>query len=162
MQRGVRRNGHAGPTLRLQHFVPYRLSVLANTVSAAIAGAYAERFDLTIPEWRVIAVLAMEAGLSAAEVGQRTAMDKVAVSRAVTRLLRSRRVVRAFADHDRRRSVLRLSRSGAAVYRRVVPFARRYERTLLAELSTTQRAQFDALLEHLQRRASLLGPVRPV
>jgi DNA-binding MarR family transcriptional regulator len=145
--------------LRLEHFVPYRLSVLTNTVSTAIAGAYAQRFGLTIPEWRVIAVLGLEPGLSAAEVADRTAMDKVAVSRAVSSLLRSRRVMRATADADRRRSVLRLSRQGEDVYWRVVPFARRYEADLLADFSENERASLDRLLKRLQRRARELGPV---
>lgn len=147
--------------LRLDEFVPYRLSVLTNTVSAAIAGAYAERFGLSIPEWRVLAVLALEPGLSAATVAERTAMDKVAVSRAVSGLLRTRRLVRGFANADRRRSVLRLSAAGEQVYWRVVPFARRYERRLLADLTRSERGQLDALLEHLQARALALGPVIP-
>jgi DNA-binding MarR family transcriptional regulator len=147
--------------LKLDDFVPYRLSVLTNTVSTAIAGAYADRFGLSIPEWRVMAVLALEPGLSAAEVAERTAMDKVAVSRAVSHLLRTKRVVRAFADADRRRSVLRLSAEGEGVYRRVVPFALRYEERLLADLTDAQREQLKQLLDHLHERAVALGPVRP-
>jgi DNA-binding MarR family transcriptional regulator len=145
--------------LVLEHFVPYRLSVLTNIVSAAIAGAYAKRFGLSIPEWRVIAVLGLEPGLSAAQVAERTAMDKVAVSRAVSTLLKSRRVARAFANSDRRRSVLKLTRSGESVYWRVVPFARRYERDLLADLSDAERLRLDRLLAHLKRRAVELGPI---
>src|SRR5262245_24679974 len=146
--------------LRLDAFVPYRLSVLSNTVSTAIAGAYAQRFGISIPEWRVIAVLGLEPGLSAAQVAERTAMDKVAVSRAVSGLLRSRRIARGFADADRRRSVLRLSRAGEDVYWRVIPFARNYEQALLAELSPRERAVLEQLLSHLQRRAIALGPVQ--
>lgn len=147
--------------LRLDDFVPYRLSVLTNTVSSAIAGAYAERFGLSIPEWRVMAVLALEPGLSAATVAERTAMDKVAVSRAVSNLLRTRRLARGFANADRRRSVLRLSTEGEEVYWRVVPFARRYEQRLLADLSDAQREQLKQLLDRLHARALALGPIRP-
>jgi DNA-binding MarR family transcriptional regulator len=145
--------------LRLEAFVPYRLSLLSNTVSAAIAGAYAARFRLSIPEWRVMAVLGLEPGLSAAQVAERTAMDKVAVSRAVTGLLRSRRVLRALADADRRRSVLKLSRAGEEVYWRVIPFARRYEQQLLEDFSASERAQLDQLLTRLLKKARSLGPV---
>jgi DNA-binding MarR family transcriptional regulator len=153
-------NGKRGDRLRLEHFVPYRLSVLTNTVSSAIAGAYARRFGLSIPEWRVIAVLGLEPGLSAADVAERTAMDKVAVSRAVSSLMRSRRVVRARANSDRRRSELKLSRQGENVYWRVVPFARQYEQQLLADLSASERASLDQLLNRLHQRARALGPVR--
>ena len=54
------------PKLHLEKFLPYRLSVLSNTVSSAIAAAYFMNFGLTIPEWRVMAVLAGNPGLSAA------------------------------------------------------------------------------------------------
>src|SRR3546814_281012 len=73
--------------LDLERFLPYRLSVLSNRVSQTIADFYVERFGLAVTEWRVIAVLGRFAGLSANGVAVRTAMDKVAVSRAVARLL---------------------------------------------------------------------------
>jgi DNA-binding MarR family transcriptional regulator len=146
------------PALDLDHFLPYRLSVLSNTVSTALAGAYARRFGLSIPEWRVIAVLARAPGLSAAAVAERTAMDKVAVSRAVAGLLRSGRIRRAMAASDRRRSVLTLTPRGRAAYARIVPLALEYERRLLAEFSIPERGKLDAMLARLQQRARLLGP----
>ena len=86
--------------LVLEEFLPYRLSVLSNRLSAAIAESYSRRFGLSIPEWRVIAVLARAPGISAAEVAERTAMDKVAVSRAVRRLLHKGRIRRETATGD--------------------------------------------------------------
>ena len=71
----------------LERLLPYRLSVLSNRVSNAISSEYQRRFGLAITEWRVMAVLGRYPGLSAREVTERTAMDKVAVSRAVARLL---------------------------------------------------------------------------
>ena len=146
------------PALSLDRFLPYRLSVLANTVSSALAGAYALRFGLSIPQWRVIAVLARTPGLAAAEVAERTAMDKVAVSRAVAGLARTGRVRRATAAGDRRRSVLSLTERGWSVYRRIVPLALAYERRLLAELSPDEQAQFEMLLARLLERSRRLGP----
>jgi DNA-binding MarR family transcriptional regulator len=145
--------------LRLAGFVPYRLSVLANTVSTAIAGAYAQRFGLSIPEWRVIAVLAEQPNLSAAEVAAQTAMDKVAVSRAVASLLRDKRLQRRMARADRRRSVLRLSVAGERVYSEVVPFALAYEKALLEPLDSADRITLDKLLRVLLARAEELGPL---
>ena len=145
-------------TLELDRFLPYRLSVLSNIVSTAISGAYEKRFGLTIPEWRVMAVLAMTPGLSAAEVAQRTAMDKVAVSRAVASLLRARRIVRQTARADRRRSLLRLSTAGEKVYAQVVPMALDYERDLLAPLSLKDREVVDRAIRILLGRAAEIGP----
>jgi DNA-binding MarR family transcriptional regulator len=146
------------PKLHLENFLPYRLSVLSNTVSGAIAAAYFAHFGLTIPEWRVMAVLAANPGLSAAEVTARTAMDKVAVSRAVGTLLSAGRLRRTTAKADRRRTHLELTPAGARVYSRVVPMALRYERHLVAPLSRKDRVLLDRLLRVLLGRAIELGP----
>ena len=68
--------------------------MLSNTISQAIAREYAERFELSVTEWRVIAVLGRYSDVSASEVAERTAMDKVAVSRAVASLVDAGRVAR--------------------------------------------------------------------
>ncbi|MGH8135970.1 MAG: MarR family winged helix-turn-helix transcriptional regulator [Steroidobacteraceae bacterium] len=146
------------PALDLEQFLPYRLSVLSNTVSTALAGAYARRFGLSIPQWRVIAALARSPGLSAAAVAERTAMDKVAVSRALAGLTRSGRVRRALARNDRRRSVLTLTARGYEVYSRIVPYALEYERRLLAELAPAEQSVLQAVLTRLLKRAVLIGP----
>jgi DNA-binding MarR family transcriptional regulator len=139
--------------LRLDRFIPYRLSVLTNVVSMSIAAAYEREFGLSIPQWRVLAVLARYPNLSAIEVAERTAMDKVAVSRAVQGLLANRRLVRSFARDDRRKSVLRLSAAGQAVYTRVAPLALKYEKQLLQSLSPTDRRALDRLISLLLERA---------
>jgi DNA-binding MarR family transcriptional regulator len=147
--------------IELERFLPYRLSVLTNLVSGAIADVYEQRFNLTIPEWRVIAVLARHPGLSAAEVAAHTRMDAVAVSRAVTRLLRASRIRRSIAADDRRRSVLRLSAAGDAVYREIAPIALRYERSLLEGLAAAEITALDSILSKLTARAqSLAGSAR--
>lgn len=149
-------------SLELDRFLPYRLSVLSNTVSTAIAGAYEKRFGLTIPEWRVMAVLATNPGLSAAEVAQRTAMDKVAVSRAVASLLEHRRIARQTARTDRRRSLLKLAPAGQRVYAQVVPFALAYERELIAPLAARELAALDRAIRVLLGRAIEMGPAHSV
>jgi DNA-binding MarR family transcriptional regulator len=144
----------------LDEFLPYRLSVLSNRLSAAIAESYSRRYGLSIPEWRVIAVLAHAPGASAAEVAERTAMDKVAVSRAVRRLQQTGRVSRRMAAGDRRRSMLDLTAEGRRIYDRVTPALRRYEEQLLAALDAAERSAMDILLSRLERRArELLPPV---
>jgi DNA-binding MarR family transcriptional regulator len=146
------------PKLHLEKFLPYRLSVLSNTVSSAIAAAYFMNFGLSIPEWRVMAVLAANPGLSAAEVTARTAMDKVAVSRAVNALIAAGRLHRTTAPKDRRRTHLALTAAGERVYARVVPMALQYERNLVAPLNARDLATLDRLVRVLLGRAVELGP----
>ena len=137
------------PGLDLEHFLPYRLSVLSNRISQAIANRYAERFGLGVTEWRVVAVLGRYPDLSAGEVAARTAMDKVAVSRAVARLVERGLVERDTHGHDRRRSVLALSRGGQRIYDQIAPLALDLERRLLLQLDRDERKALDALLDKL-------------
>ena len=139
----------AGSRLDLDHFLPYRLSVLSNRLSTAIARIYAERLDLGITEWRVMAVLGLHPGLSAGEVAQRTAMDKVAVSRAVARLMEAGRLRREVDPADRRRSVLYLSPAGRGIYAEVAPLALEFEQRLFGHLERREREALFALLDRL-------------
>lgn len=153
---GEERETQEAQGLRLEQFLPYRLSILSNTISSSIADTYAEKFSLRIPEWRVIAVLGRYPGISAREVATRTAMDKVAVSRAVARLLDSGRVTRQTADSDRRRSILNLSGSGKRIYQKISPMALDYERHLLNSFSNEERETLGRLLDRLTVRATEL------
>ena len=116
--------------LELEDFLPYRLSVT---------------------EWRVMAVLGRYAGISAREVATRTAMDKVAVSRAVARMLESGRIERDVANHDKRQSELRLTASGRAIYSQVAPLALQHETRLLAQLDEAERKSLTCILDKLWR-----------
>ena len=135
--------------LNLDHFIPYRLSVLTNRVSSAIARHYSDRFSLTIPEWRVMAALGQTPGLSARQVAERTAMDKVQVSRAVQSLLEAKRLTRGIHCEDGRVSQLSLSAQGLAIYKELVPVALELEREFLSVLDAPERKLLDRLLTKL-------------
>jgi DNA-binding MarR family transcriptional regulator len=140
--------------LILDNFLPYRLSVTSHSVSTNIARVYEERFGVSIPEWRVIAILGRYPGLSAVEVADRTLMDKVAVSRAVTKLISSGRIDREFADADRRRSILNLSDQGRKVHNEIAPLALKFERELLQNINAEDYATFNRILDQLRDKAS--------
>ncbi|MGB5345053.1 MAG: MarR family transcriptional regulator [Woeseia sp.] len=139
--------------LLLERFLPYRLAILSHSVSNSIATVYARRFGLTIPEWRVIVILGRFPGLSAVEVAERTLMDKVAVSRAVTRLIKKGRIDRQFADADRRRSILTLSEQGQEVLEDIAPLALGIEDMLLDGLSDDEIATLNRVMDRLLEKA---------
>ncbi len=140
----------SGESFELERFFPYRLSVLSNLVSRTIAQLCSERFGISIPEWRVMAVLARFTRLTQNQITERTAMDKVRVSRAVARLVARRFVERRPDKRDRRRMLLRLNRRGRGIYREIVPLARDAEAQLLSALSPAERDQIDRLLKKLE------------
>ncbi|WP_305805226.1 MarR family transcriptional regulator [Stenotrophomonas sp. YIM B06876] len=135
--------------LDLEQFLPYRISVLSNRVSGNIAKLYGDRYGLSIPEWRVITVLALYPGLSASEVSDRTAMDKVAVSRAVARLLERGFIKRETHGDDRRRSVLALSAAGFEVYETVAPLVMEVTRKLMSVLTEEEEQTLEKLITRL-------------
>src|SRR5882724_4876118 len=145
----------AGPVLELERFLPYRLSVLTNRISTAIARVYVRRFSLTVPEWRVMAVLGRFGAMPANAVCERTAMDKVRVSRAVARLAATGRLAREIDPADRRRSVLALTAEGRGVYEEIGPLALTVEARLLAPLSAADRGELNRLLGKLEARAAI-------
>jgi len=132
--------------LDLEHFLPYRLSVLSNRVSQAIARTYEQRFGLSVTEWRVIAIIGRYPGLSATEVAQRSAMDKVAISRAVRRLLDQGRIEREHSDADRRARHLRLSEAGREIHDEIVPAALAFEQRIRAALSDEENRMLERLI----------------
>jgi DNA-binding MarR family transcriptional regulator len=137
--------------IELEKFVPYQLSIVSNMVSQAIADEYQQRFALGTTEWRVMAVLARYdgEGLSARAVARLTAMDKVAISRALARLVASGRVLRRVHHGDKRRSVLRLSAAGWRIHDVVAPLARQREREFLARLDAEEREWLARILDKL-------------
>ncbi len=136
------------PDFNLEDFLPYRLSVVTNRVSRAFASRYEAAWGLAIPEWRVLAVVGGFAPLSAAEVCEKTAMDKVKVSRAVAALVRRGLLERRRDPHDQRVQLLTLGAAGREVYQGVVPMARAIEGTLTGVLSPGER---DTLLRILAK-----------
>jgi DNA-binding MarR family transcriptional regulator len=139
--------------LRLQDYLPYRLSVAANAVSRMIAHAYESRFGLKIPEWRLIAVLADEGPLTQQSLCGRTVMDKVTVMRAAQGLVRRGLVRREPNPADGRSHRLLLTRSGARIYRGIVPLALEHEARLLRGLKPGEIARLDRLLRQLEQTA---------
>jgi DNA-binding MarR family transcriptional regulator len=145
------------PTLRLSEFLPFRLSVLTNTLSRRIAERYEQEFGLTIWQWRVIAVLGETPGLSASEITERTAMDKVAVSRAVAALMERHLLKRRAARDDARKALLELTTRGRSIYDRIGPMALKYEQELANAVTPAELAQ----LKHLMDRfAQVVSPDR--
>ncbi len=144
----------ATPALNLRSFLPFRLSVLSNAVSRRIADLYDREFGLTIWQWRVMAVSADSPGISATEIGQRTQMDKVAVSRAVAGLLERSLLERKASTQDGRRALLFLSPAGREIYEAIVPLALAEEARLLDVLSTREAADLARLMEKLAHAAS--------
>jgi DNA-binding MarR family transcriptional regulator len=146
--------------LQLDDYLPFRLSVASNAVSRLIARAYEDRFGLTVPQWRLMAVLA-EQPLTQQALVARTAMDKVTVSRAARGLVVRNLVARAAHEADGRSHHLALSREGQRLYADIAPLALAYEAALLSGLAPAEVLILKRLLVRLESAVGKLAGEAP-
>lgn len=142
------------PVLKLDHFLPYRLSVASNAVSSRIARTYRKRFDLKVTEWRLIAILAETERMTPQGLTRATRMDKINVSRAAKALIARGLVSIAPNGDDGRSHFLSLTSEGRALYAEIAPEALAMEALLIADLSHEECALFQALLRRIEAAAT--------
>lgn len=136
--------------LVLDDFIPYRLSVTSNLVSDSIARTYEALFGLSIPEWRLIAVVAEAGGISQQAIGARTLMDKVTVSRAAIALVDRELLARRGNPEDRRSHLLDLTEAGRDLYAAVAPKALDLEARIFSQFDPAEVAQFTDMLRRIE------------
>jgi DNA-binding MarR family transcriptional regulator len=144
------------PALKLDDFLPYRLSIASNAVSEAVATAYRTLFGLRIPEWRMIAVLAEGGAMTQQALCGRTRMDKVTVSRAAIALADRGLIARASNPQDQRSHLLTLTRDGWSLYEEIAPKALELERRVFAEFGAEERQQLRAMLDRIEKAVEAL------
>jgi DNA-binding MarR family transcriptional regulator len=142
-------------TLRLKDFVPFRLNRLAEAVSQDLSSIYRERFQLEIPEWRVLVTVGQALHCTAQHIAASTRMHKTRVSRAVASLEARDLIEKDTNADDGRELPLRLSTAGRQVYASLVPQALAREREILSCLSDVERRQFGAALTRLESSLGL-------
>lgn len=153
--KGAPEETHA-PSFDLTRFMPYRLAVLADDVSATIAQVYVDRFDLTRDQWRILAWLGKHAEMQAKEVGRNAGLDKMQMSRALARLEEKKLVSIKPDAQDRRGNILQLTKQGRALYDKITPLVTAREDYLLAALTPDEAAALDTIIAKLRHQALTL------
>ena len=136
----------------LEEFIPYRLAVLAKSVSTAFSKTYVERFGITVPQWRVLAAIGREPYCTASSIVEHAAMDKVQVSRAVAGLLAMGLLESKINKNDKRSTVLNFSKKGQSIYDQIVPAGLDFEAKLMSVMNANDLEQIHRLLKKLASR----------
>ena len=144
------------PASPLSNFLPYPLSLASNAVSGRIALEYRNRWGLSIPEWRVMAVLGDAGGLTQRELTRRTLMDKVAVNRACKVLEERELASREPNEQDGRSHLLELTGAGRSMHAEIMPLAMEMERRLFEGFSPDELDLFRKLLDRARSQAESL------
>ncbi|MGK0305031.1 MAG: DNA-binding MarR family transcriptional regulator [Gammaproteobacteria bacterium] len=144
-------------SVQLKQFVPYRMVHLASNISLALSKIYKQKFDITIPEWRVLAQLAQQNKLYAKDIGDLTSMDKSKVSRAVKTLETKHYLIRQTDKSDNRAAYLSLTSQGKALYQNIAPKALQWERQFIGVLDASEHRELMKMLDKLDKQVLLIG-----
>lgn len=144
--------------ITLDRYLPHRVATTSGAVSRLIARAYEDRFGLSIPQWRLMCVLAA-CGPSVPQAMVTTAgLDRNMVNRAVLGLLRRRLARRLDRRAGERSQPIALTDEGVRLYAEIAPLALAYEAALISGFTPQEVAVIERLLSRLQSAAvSLTG-----
>lgn len=144
------------PLVTLERFLPYRMNVLAHLVAGAVAAIYKKQFNLTLPQWRVIATLGEYGVHTGRDIAVHALMHKSTVSRAVASL-QTRHLVEGLQNlDDKREDLLQLTQEGRKIYEALAPEALSFAEKLWTVFSKEERATFFNMIDRLDKHAKHL------
>jgi DNA-binding MarR family transcriptional regulator len=162
--------GPAGEKLNVEDFPSFLFWRVANAIKTHLTGRYLEPFDITLPEWRVLGLVARMSPAPFGELVQRSSMDKGQLSRTL-RLIARRGLIKTSAiPADRRgrrsrnaaRMEVRITAKGAALCQRIVPVARKTQMLLLEMMDENEKRTMLRVLRRLLKRLPDVAPPEEV
>jgi DNA-binding MarR family transcriptional regulator len=155
--------------LDLPNFVPYRITTLAALVRREFSKIYRDDPGLNEPEWKVMTTLAHFGPLPSGDIGLYVTLDRVAVSRALTRLINLGLATRSENPADQRMFTVDLTPRAARIYDRMTAQSLEIEETILATLDQNEVRELLRLFDKVEtcfrspadrRRLTLMAAAR--
>jgi DNA-binding MarR family transcriptional regulator len=143
----------SAPRKTIKDLISYRVHRLANALSRGAAIRYRQGFDVSLMEWRILALLGDFAPLTLKELARESGLDKGQASRAVTNLVRRGLVLRGTGRADAREVALRLSAAGRRSFAGLIAAAHQRDATFQACLLEAERQALDSALRKLEAAA---------
>ena len=140
----------------IREFLPFRLKVLADTVSESIGQLYSNRFDLSRSDWRVLSTLGDKPNISSKQIAQYGMLDKMQVSRTVKRLETKNLLNRADDPLDKRNKIVSLTPSGQSMLEEIIPLVNARENYLIDALTDAELKQYFIFSDKILERAKHL------
>lgn len=140
--------------IKLATFLPYRVSMLSSKLSNSFAKVYSDKYQLTVPQWRVIVHLAEKKTLTAKEICIEAGLDKSTTSRAVKQLLDIEIIIGKQAKTDKRATELALTAKGNTLYQELSNDAAKWQETLFKSLSSEEQTVLFSILQKLDEKSN--------
>ncbi len=141
----------AGDGLTVNHFLTTALSQTTLMLRRTITLPYVQQFGLTVPEWRLLSLIAHAQSLPFSELVVQSTSDKSLVSRTL-RLLEKRGLVeiRAQGNTPRKKLTCLITAEGSSLHAQVIPLARRAQAQMLRVMTSEERRVVFQALKLLQ------------
>jgi DNA-binding MarR family transcriptional regulator len=139
--------GRHGEKLAVQDFPTFLLERVASLARRKLTKQYLDRWQISMPEWRVLNIVARDSPTSFTAIAQRSTMDKAQISLTL-RSLAARGWIAMPPNGAGRRAAraVTITARGRGTLGKILPDARRAQMRLLERLSAEERRQFHALL----------------
>ena len=146
--------------LDLDTYIPFLISAIGNKWSRSASALYLKRFGVGVTEWRIMAMLAIEPGITAYRICQVIGLDKAATSRALRTLEDRGLVVSHQEDPQNHRRTVALTEAGGTLHDAIIAVAHAREAILVSALTRDEVGQLAALLRRVLRRVPDILPGR--
>ena len=138
--------GMAKTDFDLAGFLPYRMAVAAERLSAGMAAHYRDEFGISVADWRVLVHVSDAGAVSIREIHKRVHLEKSKASRAASRLEARGLLIKETNPDDRRLVVLTLTPQGQEMMTKLKAVALDYQ-ARLDQLVAPHLAGLDAALK---------------
>lgn len=158
-----------GPTARMDasqvsHVVAmHRLLKASYLITQPFFTNFADRYEVTMNELRIIMTLAATSSAAPHEVGRATGMHPMNVSRAVASLTAAGRISqRRDSAIDRRRKIISLTPKGWALHNKLLPHVKKMAEFVFESMTELEVDFFSKLLRRLNSRLDDIDPSSPL
>lgn len=148
--------GPTGDRLEVEDFPSFLLMRLGSLAKSKLTRLYLDRAALSLPEWRLLNLLARFSPTTYPALVRRSTMDKAQISLTLRTLVAHGWATwEGAAANDRTRATRRATRiiaiapRGRAVIRKLLPEARRAQMRVLGRLTVDERVRLYTLLQKL-------------
>lgn len=136
----------------------YRLFKANNLLYRPFMALFAERYQLSITDWRLMLTLADMGEAAAHELCDATGMHPMNVSRSLASLRAQGRISTVRDPDNRRRKIIRLTDEGWEVYGRLSPHLKRFAEFMFSTMTHLEIEIFGKLIDQMIERLESLDP----
>ena len=137
-----------GRGLLVNDFLTTLVVTTGNALRRTVTLQYTEQFGLTMPEWRVLSVLAEAREIPFAELTVSSATDKGQLSRTL-RTMQERGLLDMRTEAAKKVTCV-VTKAGLALYKQVMPVARRKQAAFIRQLAPAERRVLFGALHKLR------------